>query len=553
MSKILMLTATLAAALMLQVRAAQAETPLLNADLAPKYAVGVVPNFVRDFNQTFDAWGKKYKSAAYQEFLKKTEAAGVPHTTFTQIYYPATQGKGRAESRARTTVPAALPAAASGRQMTPVDLFGGSRALVEFSMKGWEGNPYQAYVGAPMAEGRFPLVIMVHGLAGSVNTWASAAEYLAAQGYIVATVSLTSDSTASPFLEDPSSPWAGSLSDKEKRRIYKLRATEASSTVFRNFFKFMFGQDKQILTPADFPDPSKLVARKNGGALAGQSQADLFEQRVADVARVIAEMKYLNEKEATCRAALEREGFAKPLCGRFAGRIDVDRIGVLGHSLGSMTAQSAAAFYEDVDTAVGFNNGMPRMWEPWGGFPGDPSDGLPAGVSKPLLMVIGSDDDFIHMVFRRIHWQMFKAAGGDPRENYPLAAEQPWPTAENPQPVALSCYKRATAEKMFIIFRDENHGSATDDIGEHFKPGATIKGERVPLSPDAKPKSYEILGWIKEGGKDVYLPHLMRNYFVTNWFDWQLKDNEAARARLLKHPFARGVQAMRQSGVGQTR
>ena len=59
MSKILMLTATLAAALTLQVRSAQAETPLLDADLAPKYTVGVVPNFIRDFNQTFDAWGQE--------------------------------------------------------------------------------------------------------------------------------------------------------------------------------------------------------------------------------------------------------------------------------------------------------------------------------------------------------------------------------------------------------------------------------------------------------------------------------------------------------------
>ena len=82
--------------------------------------------------------------------------------------------------------------------------------------------------------------------------------------------------------------------------------------------------------------------------------------------------------------------------------------------------------------------------------------------------------------------------------------------------MALSAYKRATAEKMFVIFRDENHGSATDDIGEHFKRGAVMKGERVPLSPGAKLESYEILGWTKEGGKDISLPHLMRNCFVTN-------------------------------------
>ena len=103
---------------------------------------------------------------------------------------------------------------------------------------------------------------------------------------------------------------------------------------------------------------------------------------------------------------------------------------------------------------------------------------------------------------------------------------------------------------MFLIFRDENHGSTTDDISDHFKPGTVIKGVRVPFSPDAVPETYEILGWINEDGRDIYLPHLMRNYFMVNWFDWQLKGDESARVRLVEHPFIHGVQAMRQSGVG---
>lgn len=549
MRNFLILITALCATLAFHVQVAQAETPLVTADLIPKYAVGVAPNFVRDFNQPFDAWGDKYKSDAYREFLRKAEKAGLPHTTFTQIYYPAVVGKDRGDGRALTTIPAALPAATGGRRMTPADLYGGSRVMAESTMQGWEGNPYQAYVDAPIAEGSFPLVIMIHGLGGSVNTWASAAEYLASQGYFVVTVSLTSDSSASPFLEDPSSPWTG-LSEDEKQQIYRLRTTEAFSTVFKNFFGFLFGYEKPIQGMDNFPDPSELTAKANGAVLAARSQVDLFEQRVTDIAQVIAEMKYLNGRETSCRAALERGRFTKPLCGRFTGRIDVEKIGAMGHSLGSMTAQAAAAFYEDVDTVIGFNNGMPRMWEPWSGFPGDPSNHLPAGVSKPFLIIIGSDDDFVHLVFRRIHWQMFEAAGGNPRENYPLVTEQPWPTAENPQPVALSAYARATAEKMLLIFRDENHVSATDDSSDHFKPGTVMKGVRVPLSPDAVPETYEILGWINEDGRDIYLPHLMRNYFMTNWFDWQLKEDEASRVRLIEHPFMHGVQAMRQSGVG---
>ena len=551
--------AVFAAAFALSRSPAQADGRLFEADLHAAYAVGVVPNFVRDFNQPFDAWGMKYKSDKYRAFLAEMAAKGVPRTTFTQIYYPAVKGEGVVSNRAATTIPAPLPAAASGRQVTISDMIAGSEILAGVlgsdelaespTFQNWDGYPYQAFVDAPMAEGRFPLIILVHGLGGSVHTFASAAEYLASQGYIAVTVSLTSDSASSPFAEDPSSPAFG-LSDEEKQRIYRLRSQEAASTVFANFYKLLFGYDKPLPEGGGAPSMSELVAQPDGAARAGQSQADLFEQRAADAARVIAEMKYLNESEALCKAALEHSGYSKPLCGRFEGRIDVSKIGIMGHSLGSMTSQAAAAFHEDVDTVIGFNNGMPRMWEPWGGFPGDPVGDLPAGVNKPFLLVIGSDDHFVHNVFREIHWQLFKAAGGDPRENYPLALEQPWPTADNPQPVARASYERAAAEKMLLVFRDEGHDSAMDDVREHFVPGTVIQGNRVPLSPDiAQPETYEILGWIKDGGYDVYLPHLMRNYFAVNWFNWILKGDESARSRLIDHPFAHGVKAMMQRGV----
>ena len=514
----------------------------------PDYAVGMVQNWVRDFNQPFDQWGAKYKSDAYQEFLGQMVAQGVPHTTYTNIYYPTPKGSGVSANRAETSLPAPLPAAASGTPITWEDLFGDSAILAGMASQGYDGTPWQAYKDAPMANGSFPVVIMVHGLSGSVNTWASAAEYVAAQGYIVVTVALTSDSMAQPFAEDSDSP-VSKLSNEEKQGIYMLRASETGGRVFSNFFKFLYGTDINIVSEADFPEVTTLTATEDGAYKATQQMSDLFEQRVADIARVITELKYLNENEGNCKAALERGSYTEALCGQFTGKIDVDHIGVMGHSLGSMTAQAAAAFYEDVDTAVGFNNGMPRMWEPWGGFPGDPVDGVPAGVGKPFLQIIGSDDDFIHMVFRQVHWQWFENAGGDPTQVWPLAAEQPWPTVENPQPVALSAYERATAKKMFVILRDEDHGTTTDDVAPHFTPGAELPGKRVPLSKDAQMAPYTMAGWVKEGDKDAFLPHVMRNYFLINWFDWTLKGDETARARLAAQPFDDAVQLMLEEGV----
>lgn len=557
-------TITLATFAALSLQTAAATTAVVDSDLTPTYAVGVVTNFVRDFNQPFDAWGRKYKSTDYQVLLDRLEEAQVPHTTYTNIYYPAKLGKGLSGARAETTIPASLPAAISGTRLTLPELLGGdiiaelgsplkpSQSGAIDKAEEWSHNPHQAYVNAPQAEGKFPLVIMVHGLTGSVQTWNTAAEYLTSQGYIVVTVSLTSDSAHSAFLSDPSSPLAGKLTDKQIKDIYVLRSLNTGTTVFDNFFIKMFGYDKPV---KGIPDLTGYKASREGALRSNQMMSDMFEQRTADIGKVISEMQYLNESKESCQAALEHGAFTKPLCGVFTDKIDVAKIGVMGHSLGSMTAQAAGAFYEEVDSVIGFNNGLPRAWEPWGGLPGDPSSDNPTGVTKPFLQLIGSDDAFVHNVFRNIHVKMFEDAGGDPSINYPLPAERLWPTPENPQPVARSAYERATAEKMIVTLRAQSHMSQTDELESYFIPNAKVEGmpypmgRKIPFSKDAPMESMEALGWIQEDGKDIYLPHLMRNYFIANWFNWTLKDDEKAREHLINQPYSTGVQQMLHDGV----
>ncbi|SPJ30953.1 alpha/beta hydrolase [Falsiruegeria mediterranea] len=532
---------------------AAAADGLNNAEAEPKYAVGVAANFVRDFSKPFDAWGRKYKSDEYRAWLDEVDASGTPRTTVTRIYYPTAKGQGVAKGRAATTVPSPLPAAAEGEQISVAGLFLGDQDFAEMAFSTYGPQPvvegiYQAYENAPVAEGAFPLIVMVHGLGGSIHTWASAAEYLAAQGYIVVTVALTSESGASPVFHDPDSAWAKGKSLDEIIGAYQLRVANSYSTVFANFFKYLY----QFEGPVSFenmPDPSDLTPTPEGALRSGQLMADLFNQRVEDVASVIAEMKFLNAPKTECEVGLVQAGSSEPLCGMFTEHVDVEHVGVMGHSLGSMTAQAAAAFLGDVDTAVGFNNGMPRLWEPYGGIPCNPEEGRPAGVQKPFLQVIGSDDFFVHNVFRGIHGNLYRAAGGDPADNYPLADEQPWPTKDNPQPVARSAFNRATAEKMLVMFRDQGHGHTTDDQEGAFTPGHPLQGMRLPSTPDAAPEPYQIMGWIKDGKNDVYLPHLMRNYYLTNWFDWTLKGDEQARAALVNHPFDQGVQHLLEEGV----
>lgn len=512
------------------------------------YAVGVKSNFVKDFSRPFDAWGERYKSDAYRRLLTAIDASGEPSTTVTQIYYPSPSSGVRVKRRAGLH-PSALWAATGGRRQTTLDFFMGDEALADQTLSAWQRrHTYQSFVDAPLAAGRFPLVVMIHGLGGGLGNWNRAAEYLASHGYIAVTLAYSSDSSDTPVFHDPNSFFAKTVNEDQRLDAYRLHAQE--SPVFKNFMKFLYGFDGGIERPSDFPEPATLTARQGGGLQAARMMAELFEQRTDDLSAVIGEMKALDARAPECRAALEINGVRKALCGFFAGAIDGGRIGVMGHSLGAITSQSALTFLPEVDTAIAFNNGLPRRWEPYGGFPNPSGAALPDGVPKDFMIIIGSDDAFVHMVFRNMHMKWFVDAGGDINETYPLAIEQAWPSPGNPQPVARAAYERAQRAKALIIFRDQAHGTATDDELDAEKPGKSAKGRRVPFERDAgAPESFDILAWAEDQGGDIFLPHQMRNYFITAWFDWQLKGDQSKRKAIVRHPFTHGVQMMLSEGV----
>ena len=521
----------------------------LSSAYAPgPYAVGVKSNFVKDFSRPFDAWGEQYKSDAYRALLAEIDASGEPSTTATMIYYPSPPSGVRVERQADLH-PSALWAATSGRRQATLDLFLGDEALASQTLFFFQGrHVYQAFVDAPLATGAFPLVAMLHGLGGGLSDWNRAAAYLASHGYLVVTPAYTSDSASTPVFHDPSSFFAKTRSDRERLDAYERRFRE--SPVFKHFMKSLYGFEGEIERLSDFPDPATLRARPGGGLEAARMMARLFEQRTEDLGAVLREMKALGETAAACRAKLEIHGVKKDLCGFFTGAVDAEHIGVMGHSLGSITAQSALVFLPEVDTAIAFNNGLPKRWEPYGGFPDASSSALPDGVSKDILFVIASDDDFVHMVFRNLHLKWFEDAGGDLDETYPLAIERVWPTPNNPQPIARAAYERARGAKALIVFRDQDHDTATDDTFDPEEPGATRRGQRIPFDRNATQlEHYDIAPWVRDEGGDIFLPHQMRNYFVTAWFDWQLKGDAAKRAMIARHPFPHGVQAMLSEGI----
>lgn len=526
------------------------------------YAVGVVPNFVRDHSRPFDAWGAAYKGPEYADLLARIAEAGDPSTTVTNVYYPSPPGGERAarpHDAGSPVHPGPLWAPESGERQTALGMFMGSEALAASA-----GGPhlenrtfgYQSYRSAPPAssDGPFPLVVMVHGLGGGLLTWSQAAEYMASHGYVVAAVAHASDSGDAPVFEDPSSAFAAAAGPRAVADAYALRSSEAGPRLFANFMKMLYGEGAGAgaggpAPPGAAPDPGQLRAVPGGGIEAGAMMGALFEQRTEDVSAAISEMRALGLPGDECRAALAPDGGEKEACGLLAGMVGAGAAGAMGHSLGSMTVQSALAFEPAVGAGVGFNNGLPKRWEPYGGIPSGGGADPPAGAPRPLMLVTGSDDAFVHMVFREMHLRWFEEAGGDASEAYPLEIERAWPTADNRQPVARAAYERAQAPKALVELADEGHGEAVDDNYALDAPGSSARGVRVPLEPGGGQEEYDVLGWVRDDGGLVHLPHQMRNYFATAWFDWHLKGDEEARARIAGHPFGDGVRSMLLEGV----
>ena len=577
---------------------AAARLPALPADAAyGDYAVGVATGFAVDGRQRFDPWNTAYADPEYRALLRRVEAAGQTRTVLFQLWYPAPPDT----SRGRLAGPRSPFPAASGRRANHYDFFfqesgplaqrigaaaqvvlpqfvhlpgGGTLAEADGAVR--QGTfaeigrrildmPRGAWQDAWAADGEFPLVLLAHGLAGSHAMWSSFGEFLASHGYVVAAPTFISDGGLPLVFHDEDSPFAKQASAEEVQRAYELIIGRIK--VVPDFYRFLFGREgRGFAPPAGFNPPAETLV-PGGVERATTMMRNLFRQRVGDVGLVLHTVRLLGADEDTCRTSLTAMGAtsaARYLCGLLEGRIDGDRTGVAGHSLGSMTAQLAADHLPGVDTAFGLNNAPPFTWTPEetfgagearddGGAGGDGDDGgpLPVGSRKPVLIMIGDEDAFVQSVFAGLFQSAVAAAGGDPAAAFPLAPERAAPERmENPQPVALSAWRRAVSDRMLVIVRDTDHFIIAADFARMF-PWPKFRGGELPFGPSpertrkptgaqafgpppAEPgEPYTQLGWATAGeAGEVYLPHVIRDWYAKAWFDWYLKGDRAARERL---------------------
>ena len=482
--------------------------PLAESELKAKYAVGIASGFIHDHTRPFDVWGEKYGSPKYQELLKQVNGAGVPATIPIHVFYPTPPSEKFAPVRAATSVPTPLPAAKDGKLATLTDLYFGNKQLANHGFMGPTimDQTVEAYKGAPVADGQFPLLIGVHGGGGGISSLSGIAQRLASQGYIAVVFAVTADGMPAPIFDDPQSPFVKTASPELLASAYEMRANNGMNAAFRHWFVNLYQYNKPFNFGRLFGDPTatpplgEIKATKEGAHKNAVLMQEMFTQRLADVSAVIREMKALNKPDDEAKLAINQDGFTQPLIGKFTGHIDTTKIGVFGHSLGGMTAQVASAFLEDVDASVSLANGMQRNWEPNGGFPNG------AGTRKPALTITGSQDFAVHMLLRVLHWKLFEKAGGDMADNFRLPSERKWPTEDNPLPESMAAYERATGPKMYVTTRNQDHFQVTDDFPIPYMPGEQQQTFRIPTSIDVPlGQKVDILGWVKEDNKGCLL------------------------------------------------
>ena len=552
------------------------------------HAVGVATGFAVDGRQRFDPWNGAYARPEYRALLRRVEAAGQTRTVVFQLWYPAAPDT----SRGRLAGPRSPFPAASGRRANYFDFFfqdgamarqlgaaaqvvlpqfihlqgGGVLAEADGAARqaafGEIGQrilnaPQSAWQDARPAEGKFPLLILAHGLAGNHAMWSTLGEFLASHGYVVAAPTFISDGGLPLVFHDEDSPFAKQASAEELRDAYGLVLGEIKVVPY--FYRLLFGQEGRGFAPPEGFNPAEATLVPGGVERATTMMRNLFRQRVSDVGLVLHTVRLLGADEDTCRTSLAAMGAASAarptadryLCGLLNGRIDGARVGIAGHSLGSMTAQLAANHLPGVGAAMGLNNTPPFTWSPEEMFgAGEARDGLPVGSRKPLLLMIGDEDGFVQRVFVDLFQSAVAAAGGDPALAFPLAPERAAPhRMENPQPVALSAWRRAVSDRVLVIVRDTDHFTLAEDFARLFPwpafrrgelpfgqtPERTRKptGERAFGPPGEAGERYTQLGWATVGDAgEVYLPHVVRDWYALAWFDWYLKGDREARERL---------------------
>lgn len=348
-----------------------------------------------------------------------------------------------------------------------------------------------SYTDAPLSStpNKLPVIVLTHGDAGSRYNMETTSEYLAAHGYLV----IAPDHTGN-------SPYAMSGSDP-------ALAIEGGDPEFR--------QAMADVLPLLDNQGAYGSLDTYGQSYTPLSDADNLVQSLIDLDHSL--LQRLNDLRATVRE-LERMNRE----GSFAGRLDLQRIGLIGRSFGGVTTLVGLAMEERF--TAGFAVVPP-------GF-ADFRTALPEEILVPAgeeSIMLSSEKDSPYYKFTK---PTFVLNGAEDSLIIGMGAEQAKaaglaePNAENPHPVLRQTFEDTEAPVIWSVLTDSNH-SSLGVSGGYWWPDLKPNTAKRTFDPES---NFKLIA--------PALAHQIQQEKALAFFDLTIRQDSSARARLLDQKYA---------------
>lgn len=352
-------------------------------------------------------------------------------------------------------------------------------------------RPRGSYIDAPLLESDqpFPVIVMSHGDAGSRYNMQTVSEYLAAHGYIVIAAEHTGNSPYSQIGKDPVLQLSGELTAVQKKIQENAEYLDSDG---------VYG-DEKIWGQTYIPDGAALTTPE------GLMKLDqVILERVNDLRAVLAYLDSINQQ------------------GRFAQKIDTQRIGLMGRSFGGLTTLAGLALEDRFKAGMAVvPPALPdiRPMLPKALLKDDGVESLLlnstgpfvlTSLHKPTLLLSSAEDKIIIAANQAL--QPLTGIAG--------------PTASNPHPLLRYAFEQSSVPAFWALLENANHGSPAVS-GPYWWPEL----KPVVFNRVLQPKeTYTLM--------DSSTAHKIQQEKALLFFDQFVKGDDSASAELLGNPFS---------------
>lgn len=459
------------------------------SDSAP-YAVGSTTLFIHDHSRPFDAVAGV--DTGVRSLITELWYP-VAHRVITPAMQPATYGDYVFGNR---DVHRLMMTQTTFFHLTPQSVRAGvSQAQIDAAIDELFHRPRGSYTDAPAADGKpWPVVLVSHGDAGSRYNMESVSEFLAARGYLVVAAEHTGNSPYAMIGADPDLAANGGDPAllEAMRQVLPLLDDNG---VYGSHFNY--GQSYSPLGEGGvFPD----------GQLSPSGAVNLDRallERVNDLRAVLDTLEAMNQS------------------GRFAGKIDLSRVGLIGRSFGGSTVLAGLALEPRFQAGVAVV--PPSLLDLRPLLPAEllvqpPEESVllsaqkastPYRLHKPTLLLVSAED---------------RAVIGTAALLAKLTGTAP-PTPEHPYPALEAAFNNADVPVAYASLSNANHGSCAVS-GPYWWPH--LKPDTFPrfFAPD---ESYQLI--------EASSAHRIQQEMVLAFFDLTIRGDKSGLQVLQRNPW----------------